>query len=329
MEPAAPHAEKSTTVRLGTRERALRAGVGALGAVAPALAARALTRLFLTPPRTPPPARERAALARADRFGIEVGGRTLRGFRLGEGPAVLLVHGWGGRAGQLAAFAGPLAAAGCAVVGFDAPAHGASSGRVATVPEVAAAIAAVARAHGARAAIGHSMGGAAVAYALSRGLALDAAVLVAAPRAPAGYFDRFCAALDLRPSMREAARRRIERRVGARMADLDVVAAAPALATPALVVHDRGDGEVPFADGAAIAAAWPGARLLATDGLGHRRLLRDPAVVAEAVAFVVARLPRCGCGRLARARAAGAPRCAGCLLDLHLRDREARAAGCG
>jgi pimeloyl-ACP methyl ester carboxylesterase len=328
MDLAAPHVKKSTTVRTTRSQRAVRTGVGALGAVAPGLAGRAAARLFLTPPRTPAPAREREALAGADRFAVRVGSATVRGFRLGEGPAVLLVHGWGGRAGQLVAFAQPLAAAGCAVVGFDAPAHGASSGRVASVPEFADAVAAVAAAHGARAAIGHSMGAAAVAFALRRGLALDAAVLVSPPRSPAEFLDRFCAALRLGDGAREAARSRIERRVGARMAELDVVAAAPALATPALVVHDRGDADVPFDDGAAIAHAWPGARLVATSGLGHRRVLRDREVVAEAVAFVVARLQRCACGRLARvAPSSEVPQCAGCLLEHHLRERDARGAG--
>jgi len=328
MHATALHAEKSTTVRTTTRQRAVRAGVGALGVVAPGLAGRAAARIFLTPPRTPAPAREREALAGADRFALRVGSATVRGFRLGEGPAVLLVHGWGGRGGQLVPFAAPLVAAGCAVVGFDAPAHGESSGRVASVPEFADVVAAVAGAQGARAAIAHSMGGAAVALALRRGLALDGAVLVSPPRSPAGFFDRFCAALRLDDGARDAARRRIERRVGAPMAELDVAAAAPSLATPALVVHDRGDRDVPFDEGAAIADAWRGARLVATSGLGHRRVLRDREVVAEAVAFVVARLQRCACGRLARvAPSFEVPQCAGCLLEHHLRERDARAAG--
>jgi hypothetical protein len=35
-----------------------------------------------------------------------------------------------------------------------------------------------------------------------------------------------------------------------------------------------------------IAAAWPGARFMKTQGLGHGRILRDPAVVEAAVAFI-------------------------------------------
>ena len=43
---------------------------------------------------------------------------------------------------------------------------------------------------------------------------------------------------------------------------------------------------VPYPDGEAIAAAWPGARLHLTTGLGHHRLLADPIVVAGAVRFI-------------------------------------------
>jgi pimeloyl-ACP methyl ester carboxylesterase len=55
---------------------------------------------------------------------------------------------------------------------------------------------------------------------------------------------------------------------------------------PTLVVHDRDDAFTPITDGAAIAAAWPSARMRVTAGLGHRRLLRDPDVVSEVVDFV-------------------------------------------
>jgi pimeloyl-ACP methyl ester carboxylesterase len=251
----------------------------------------------------------------------------VRGARIGRGPPVLLVHGWGGSGTQMAAFAPPLLEAGCSVVVFDGPAHGASSGSTATMPALAEAAAEVGGRFGARAVIGHSLGGAATALALHRGLAVDAAVLVAPPRAAAAIFEAFCAALALRGGTRDRLRRRLERRTGVSIDELDVPELAAGLRTPALVIHDGRDGDVPFEDGAAIAAAWPGARLLATQGLGHRRILRDSRVVGEARSFVLERLQRCGCGRLARAVAHRAPRCESCLLDLHLLHREERAPG--
>ncbi len=323
------HAQNSTTVRSrrSTAPRLVRAGLGALEAVAPDLASRVALRLFMRAPRPRAAGAPSDESLRAEPLAVRVGGEIVRGARIGEGPVVLLVHGWGGWGAQLSAFAGPLVEAGCAVVWYDGPAHGASSGRGTTIPHLADALGTIARAVDARAAIAHSVGGAAVALALGRGLALDAAVLVAPPRAPEAFFDRFCAATGLAARTRELLRERLERRAGMRLADLRVARIAAGLGTPALVVHDRGDGEVPWSDGDEVARAWPGARLRTTNGLGHRRVLRDPAVVAEATAFVLSRLTRCGCGRLARAHAAGAPRCETCLLAVHLADRAARAPG--
>ena len=55
---------------------------------------------------------------------------------------------------------------------------------------------------------------------------------------------------------------------------------------PTLVVHDRGDRQTPYADAERLVGSLPDARLVTTEGLGHRRILRDPAVVAEVVDFV-------------------------------------------
>lgn len=316
--------EKSTNVRF----TALRSGLAALSAVSPGLAARAGERLFLSPPRHPAPARERAELAGVERLTFRHRGGALRGWRMGAGPTVLLVHGWGGRSGQLAPLGRALARAGLSAVAFDGPAHGASDGREASVPSFADAIAEVAARSGAVAAVGHSMGGAAVALAAVRGLSLGAAVAVGMPRAPSAWFDQFSAALALRPRVREALRDRLERRLGVRMADLDLPRLAPSLPhVPLLVVHDRGDREVPFEDGAAVATAWPGARLHATAGLGHRRILREAAVIEAVTAFLSAELPRCqSCGRLA-ARLGPAPRCDGCELSAELWERDGRVPG--
>ncbi len=326
MQTAAPSPQKSTNGRLLRHgfPRAMRAGMGALEAVAPALAERLAARLFLTPPRHAQPGWERTALREGEPFAVHAGGGVVRGRRLGAGPAVLLVHGWGGRGSQLAMLAPPLVEAGCTAVVFDGPGHGASAGRMTNMVKFAEAVQAVADDVGARAAVGHSFGGAALTLALNRGLALDAAVLVGTPRTPRGFFEPFCAALGVGEASRDGLRRRIERNVGVPMDDLDVPRQASGLGTPALVVHDRTDAEVPFEAGASVAAAWPGARLLQTEGLGHRRILRDAGVAREIASFVVDRLARCGCGRLAVAVADGEGRCETCLLAVHLASVEER-----
>jgi hypothetical protein len=174
----------------------------------------------------------------------------------------------------------------------------------------------------ARAAIAHSLGAFGVGWALADGLALDAAVLVAPPRGPVEFLDRFFDALRIRPNVRDATRARLRRRLGLAVEDVDLARRGAGDAA-VLVVHDRDDREVPWGDGHAIAAAWPGAALVTTRGLGHRRILRDPSVTARATSFVLERLARCACGRPVTGPA-GATTCSQCALERELWGRPSR-----
>jgi hypothetical protein len=51
------------------------------------------------------------------------------------------------------------------------------------------------------------------------------------------------------------------------------------------VIHDTEDDEVPFADGLRLTELL-GARLVTTNGLGHRRILYASAVVSAIVEFI-------------------------------------------
>jgi pimeloyl-ACP methyl ester carboxylesterase len=208
-------------------------------------------------------------------------------WRLGRGPVVLLVHGWGSRGARLGSFVAPLTAAGFSVVTFDAPGHGASAGRLSSLPQFIAAIREIADRLGpVEAVVAHSMGGAATTLAAARGFSLRRAVFVAPAADPAGYSERFASLLGLPPAVLSRMKQGLERRFGMTWKDFDVLAAASRLQASLLVFHDRDDRDVALADGEAIAAAWPGARLVTTTGLGHRRIVHDPEVVSEAVAFL-------------------------------------------
>jgi len=294
---------------------AVRAMTGALSALAPSVAARLAERWFLTPPRARRPASEVALMAAAEARPVRVDGDTrVETWRWGRGPAVLLAHGWGGRGTQLGALVEPLVAHGLSIVTFDAPGHGAAPARRVTVPEIVAAVRAVAAEHGPFAAvIAHSAGAVVATRALYEGLETHAAVFLAPAADLAGPAEWFAEELGFSRRVRQAMRERIERRVGMPWSAFRVPALAPALAVPLLVIHDRDDAEVPWQHGRAVAGAWAGADLVTTGGLGHRRLLRDPDVVAATVAFVAARVaerrqavapPRGG----ARAVAVSAPR---------------------
>jgi len=270
-----------------------RFGLGLASRLAPGLARRWAAHLFCTPPRHPYPPVEKDWLARGRRFDVPVRRGRVAAWRWGESasgrPRVLLVHGWGGRGTQLWAFIEPLLAAGYEVVAFDAPAHGFSNRRYASLLHFAQAIQAVAASvGGVSGVIAHSLGGSATNFALARGwIKVERVVTIAAPSELDSYSRHFARLLNVSDAVRDAMQKHIERRLGYRWKDLEGAYLAAQHATPALIVHDRGDREVPFSSAERIAAKWRGATLLPTERLGHRRILRDAGVIVRAVAFLV------------------------------------------
>jgi pimeloyl-ACP methyl ester carboxylesterase len=265
----------------------LRAVFTTVGSVAPGIAARWAETIFCTPPRNEPRIGEEAFLASGRRFTVQGEGEDLAAWEWGAGPTVVLVHGWGGRAGRFGALTQALGEGGYRVVAYDAPAHGRSTGRSSSLPEFARALRAVGNAVGpVHGLVGHSLGGAAAILALRDGLRTERIVLLAAPADVTGFSTAFADHLRLSAGTRAVMRRNLESRLQMRWDELHLPTIVRSLTTAALVLHDREDEDVPYAHGEEIAAAWPGARLIATAGLGHRGLLRDPDTVRETVAFL-------------------------------------------
>jgi len=255
----------------------------------PEYAAALAERLFLTPPAPKLPQRTFFDFLDAHASFVEHQGRQLASWRWGpmDAPAVLLAHGWGGHAAQMRAFVPQLLKAGFRVIAYDQPAHGLSEGKLTGLPDFAGALAAIAAHHGnVKHVIAHSLGGPALTIALSRGLNLQSTVLVSPPSDLVGYSRQFARWTWMPEALRRAMQDSIEERYGLRWFEIEVPRLAPRLKTPALVIHDHNDSFVAWAQGAALARAWPGARLLSTVGLGHGRILESDEVVRAATDFV-------------------------------------------
>ena len=273
--------------RAPARVLALRAVFRTVGSVAPEVAARWAETIFCTPPRHQPRTADEAFLATGRRFSVVSEAQELAAWEWGQGPTVVLVHGWGSRAGRFSAMAPVLAQSGFRVVAYDGPAHGRSTGRLASLPEFARALGAVGRSVGSvYGLVGHSLGGAAATLALRDGLHAERIVLLAAPADVIRFSTAFADHLRLPPQTRVALRRNLEARLKARWDELHLPTIVRSLGASALLVHDRDDEDVPFSQAEELARAWPGARLVPTTGLGHRAILRDPVVVRRAVAFL-------------------------------------------
>lgn len=262
-----------------------------LTSVSPGLASRVAVELFRTPRRFRRPPREEKHLQTGEPLDILLGVDTrIRAWRWGSGPLILLAHGWEGRGSQMGEFVRPLVEAGFSAVTFDAPGHGQSSGSRSSLPHFAWALRGVADAVGEpHAVIAHSLGCAATALAVRDGLPARRLVFVAPPLDPLEYTRQFGAMLGLDDVVIDGLRRRIEERFLRQWHTYSLAAAAPNMRVPLLVVHDRDDEETLWQGGAQLAALWPEARLITTEGLGHRRVLRDPQVVGAVAQFATAR----------------------------------------
>jgi pimeloyl-ACP methyl ester carboxylesterase len=285
--------EANPLTRVDATVVALRLGFQLLGPLAPERAARIAERLFTTPPHHALRSSEEEFLASGAAFVVPHDGGELACWRWGDGPTVLLMHGWGSRAGRFRHFVPALVARGFTAVAVDGPGHGRTGGKSASLPQFAAAIksvtAAVAPVSGF---VGHSLGGAAILFAISRGVPAAPAVLIAPPSDPSVYWRRFARHLRIPRIVRDRTQLNLERRFDLTWSDLDLIPVAASLSSPLLVIHDQDDRDVPVANGIALAAAAPHGTLVETAGLGHRAIMRAPAVVRQVADFLASQVSR-------------------------------------
>jgi len=278
--------------------RAMRFGLGASQRLWPALGVRAAYRVFGTP--LPPKWLYRGQHPGTDwrREAWSFEDANLGIYHLAaqdssaeSAPVVLLVHGWGGHAGQMLPLAQAVAAEGLRPVLLEMPAHGRSAGTASNLPQFARAIDYVtarlgADGHVLHAAIAHSLGANALAYAAGRGLPAQRLVLLAPPASPREYTRYFAQVFGLSERTRAGMQRLIEAREGILMQQLEPAAVGPRITQPTLIVHDRDDRVNRFADAEAFRDAIAGARLFPTQGWGHRRILKEAAVLDQVARFV-------------------------------------------
>ena len=281
--------KKSTNVRMQVIQGLVRHGMGLLSKVNESLAARAAERLFTTPIRHKRPQRELDYLKGARPFDLHLKNHRLAAWSWGEGPTVLLVHGWAGRGSQMGAFAERLVEAGYRVVCFDGPAHGNSPGKRTTLPEFSDVIEeAVWELGPVCAVIAHSFGSMATSLALARGLPIERVVNIGGaawtPQTPAVIAGHMGVSMPVMDRMRG----RLEDRFDLSWENFWAHNLGSQMSIPALIVHDEDDSEIPIKNVQILVDHWSDSRLMRTSGLGHTRILRGPEVVEEVVRFIAA-----------------------------------------
>ncbi|MFJ6532971.1 alpha/beta fold hydrolase [Microbacterium sp. NPDC091662] len=268
--------------------------IHAAAAVSPRIAGDIAYRLFFTTtPRMVVRDADAATHADAHRGRLTVRGVDVATYEWGAGPrTVLLLHGWRGRASQFAPLVRELVAERFRVIAFDAPAHGASSGRNTDIRDWIDAAGQLQTDHGPfDAIIGHSFG-ALAALTLARSTVPTRAVAaIAGAASPDAFLTQFAEDLRLDAATTARLAERFRRRLGMDRSEVSARYDAARHPLPAdtalLVVHDRGDRRMPDHDSLRLHDAHGDrSRLIRTERLGHTRVLSADATLDAVVALV-------------------------------------------
>ena len=268
---------------------AARRAIGAASAASPRLGGQAALAAFSsTGGRMAVRADDEATHDRARRGTVSVRGQDLVTYRWGRGDVtVLLVHGWRGRASQFAPLVRELVAEGFHVVSFDAPAHGDSPGRRTDIRDWLAAITALQAVHGRfRTIVGHSFGALAAVSAARDGVTTASIAPIAGAGSASAFLTEFADSIALDDPTRARVEAAFRRRIGVDEASLthryDAIAHPLPPAIDLLVAHDERDRQLsPDWSRQLFQAHREQARLVATDGFGHARILAaDPVLDA-------------------------------------------------
>ncbi len=274
----------------------IRVVFGVLCKIWPSLAARWAEKLFFTPHSAQRPASEMPYFLSATKGSYEFGGRKIALYEWGQGDeTIILVHGWGSRGTRLGTLAEPLNQRGFRVVAFDMPGHGDSDGKTTNLPEITRLLSQLHATYApVHAMIGHSFGGVAVTAALHQyDLAIRRAAIISSPFTLDFVIESFAEAINLTPEvtsrMATAFNKRLKKSFNINIADLSPDKLVKTITLPVIVFHDKLDREVPFEQGIAYSEGLPNAKFVPTEGLGHRRILRDDNVISALVEFLSVR----------------------------------------
>jgi pimeloyl-ACP methyl ester carboxylesterase len=219
----------------------------------------------------------------------------LSAWRLGSGPAVLLVHGFEDDNSLWSPLVDVLDDQGRPVVAFDSPAHGSSDGDWGLGWETTDGIHAVTTALGPiDAVVAHSVGCPAVLGAIAEGFRVDRAVFVAPSpfvtareaRQLGDRWQRYGERLGAPDEVVQSARETYEAAHDPSRHRFDARAILDSMDADILVVHSTDDERMPHAASAAVVGELPRAQLVTVHDLGHRRTARDPEVVRSIARFL-------------------------------------------
>jgi pimeloyl-ACP methyl ester carboxylesterase len=173
------------------------------------------------------------------------------------------------------------------VIALDGPAHGDSEGEQTNAAEFSRTLIKIQKSLGPlKAIISHSFGAGCAVMATANGMDVEKLVLIAGPSDYHKVVNFYLNRLELSPRARAHFVEKLTALAKVSPEELNISKIGVQIQSEILIVHDKNDKEVRFHAAEELHQAWPKSQLLATTGLGHRRVLRDPQVIQRVKLFI-------------------------------------------
>lgn len=241
------------------------------------------------PPRPAVSAPEQLAIAQAHLVRHGADGQGIA-WSWGQGPIVILVHGWGGRASQLAPLAAAIAALGFRAVAIDITGHGASPRRGTLWRLFFRDIGSLAERLGGdvHAFVGHSSGGLAMMAARRvAGIRAPRYICICSPTHPFKTMESFHSRLAPSPAGTTRYQAYLAEQFQTSWDALQAGVAYAGAGRDLMLFYDEKDRFIPHTEGDKILAWCPGAHLVKANANGHNGVLADPALLQSISKFLV------------------------------------------
>ncbi|MGB0167503.1 MAG: alpha/beta fold hydrolase [Luteibaculum sp.] len=276
--------------KIPLKYRLLRKSIPVLENIAPNVVGKIAMHGFLKPLKFPIPEEELFLREQARKFFFISDGKQIQSYVWNEGKdkkRLLFMHGWASRASHFTAFIKEAVDKDFEVVAIDAPGHGNSEGRLTDVVQFAQAIIDLEQQIGQfKGALGHSMGGTALLYAMSRGLHIPQLTLMAVPAIEEEILEVYSSKMNLSKKGVRYMLKNIEEKFGAPFEKYTAQYLAQSLSFhQAQLVYDENDREVSPKNGEVLQKFISNATFLKVSSAGHAKMLADPELAKQAIAF--------------------------------------------
>ena len=188
----------------------------------------------------------------------------------GNDDIILLIHGWESNASRWKKLISRLKKTGKTIIAIDGPAHGLSSGKEFNVPKYAEFIDQVVQKYNPKIAIGHSLGGNALAYFQQHyNHNFEKMILLGAPSDFKVILNNYIKMLSLNQRVHKSLIDYIKKRFNVTIEDFSASKFLENSTISGIIAHDIDDKIVLYEEGQKIAESWKTAEFITTNGLGH------------------------------------------------------------